>query len=164
MKFLTNHLKKFEEYIICITFPIMVILVVLATAVRYFQIGSIPWAEEAARYLMIAMVFAGIALGFRDNTHLGMSFIVNSLPESMQKIMIWIRTVLIIAFSILTGYFTLEIIKKQMQFPQASPSMHIPMWIVYSIMLVGSVLMVIRTIQAALCPMKDNNNASEGGC
>ena len=50
MKKIWNHL---EEGILLITFPLMTIITIAGTAVRYFELGTLTWSEESARYLMI---------------------------------------------------------------------------------------------------------------
>ena len=64
MKKIFGHL---EEIVLLITFPLMTVITLLGTSVRYFELGSMTWSEEAARYLMIIAAFAGISLGFREN-------------------------------------------------------------------------------------------------
>ena len=58
-------MKKFntlEEYILAVLLPIMVIIVFLGT-LEVFGSFSMAWYEEAARYIMIWMVFIGIGAG-----------------------------------------------------------------------------------------------------
>ena len=79
MKKIFGHL---EEIVLLITFPLMTVITLLGTSVRYFELGSMTWSEEAARYLMIIAAFAGISLGFRENSHLGLSFFMDIIPKS----------------------------------------------------------------------------------
>lgn len=153
---LLNKLDKIEEYIIIIAFPLMVLFIILATAFRYFELGSINWAEEAARYLMILLAFGGISLGFKSNYHLGLSFFVNKMPIKYQKLLIWLRAILIVGFGLLVTYYTFLIVKTQMKFSQVSASMGIPMWCVYSEMLWGSIMIIIRSIQAAIVKIEED--------
>ena len=75
-----KYLNRLEEGILLITFPLMTVITLLGTSVRYFQLGTLTWSEEAARYLMILAAFAGISLGFRENSHLGLSFFMERSP------------------------------------------------------------------------------------
>ena len=145
-----KHLDRLEEYIMMITFPLMVILIVTATAFRYFELGSMAWGEELARYCMIFSVYAGIAMGFKHDTHLGVSFFVELLPDSVKPVANFIRTLLILIFGLLVGYYAFVIILRQMRTNQVSSAMQIPMWCVYSILPLGSILIVVRTLQSFL--------------
>ena len=150
MKTLSKYLGKIEEGILLVTFPAMTVITIAGTAVRYLQLGSLVWSEEAARYLMIISAFAGISLGFRENTHLGLSFFVGRLSQTAQKAVFAVRTVLITLFGVLTSYFSFKMIQKQMALTQVSPAMQIPMWIIYIPMFLGCVLLTVRTVQSAI--------------
>jgi len=143
-----KHIDRLEEYIMMVTFPLMVILVVAATAVRYFELGSMAWGEELARYCMIFSVYAGIAMGFKHDSHLGVSFFVGLLPDYVKPVVNIIRTLLILIFGLLVGYYAFAIILRQMRTNQISSAMQIPIWYVYSILPLGSMLIIARTLQS----------------
>ena len=142
-----KHLHKFEEYVMLITFPLMLAIVLAATFARYFNLLSIPWGEEAARYLMIWMGFAGIGYGFKKNAHLGLSFVVDRCPARLRKPLLLIRLLLIILFGALVAWFSFQILRKQFNFVQVSPSLHLPMWSIYLAVFIGGLLTVVRASQ-----------------
>jgi TRAP-type C4-dicarboxylate transport system, small permease component len=130
-----------------VTFPLMLIVVLAATFTRYFNLFSLPWGEEAARYLMIWLGFAGIGYGFKKNAHLGLSFVVDKCPPALQKPLVVLRGLLIILFGVLIAWFSFIILAKQFRFAQISPSLHLPMWSVYLAVFVGGVLTSVRAAQ-----------------
>lgn len=142
-----KHLDKIEEYIMMVTFPLMLVVVLAATFTRFFNLFSMSWGEELARYLMIWLGFAGISYGFKKNAHLGLSFVVDRFPPSLQETLFILRALLIILFGGLIAWFSFFILSKQFQFHQISPSMHLPMWTVYLAVFTCGTLTVIRTIQ-----------------
>ena len=142
-----KHLDKIEEYIMLVTFPVMLIIVLAATFTRYLNLFSMPWGEEAARYLMIWLGFAGIGYGFKKNAHLGLSFVVDKCPPWLQKPLVFIRFLLIIVFGVLIAWFSFQILQKQFRFVQISPSLHMPMWAVYLAVFTGGVLTAVRGAQ-----------------
>ena len=149
MKILLNAFNRLEEYIMIIIFPIMVAMVFGATVVRYFRLGSVPWADEASRYLMILLVFVGAAYGFRRNTHLGVSFIVDRLPKRLHTLCLWLRAAILMGFAVLMLYSTTILIQVQMGFVQRTAALQLPMHGVYFIMLIGWILIITRIAQAA---------------
>jgi C4-dicarboxylate transporter DctQ subunit len=149
MKSLLKKLDKIENYILMITMPLMLFFIFMATVFRYFELGSLTWAEEASRYLMIWLAFAGISLGFKKNAHLGLSFVVDRFSEKNQKVIYFIRALLIILFGVMVCYNTFLLINTQIKNPQISPAMGIPIWWVYSSVLFGSLMIIIRTLQMA---------------
>jgi len=145
-----NAFNRIEEYIMIITLPVMVVLVFGATVVRFFRLGSVPWADEGARYLMILLIFVGTAYGFRRNIHLGVSYVVDRLPARIQFFCIMLRTAILLGFAALMLHSTTSLIQLSMGFVQRTASLNLPMYQVYYIMLLGWILMIIRIIQAAL--------------
>jgi len=141
-------INRLEEAILLLTFPAMTIVTILGTAVRYFQLGSLTWSEEAARYLMIVSAFAGISLGFRENAHLGLSFVMDKLPKKIKPFFGFIRFIFLFIFTGLMIGLSYKLVLNQSRVSQLSPAMHIPMWIVYIPLLLGFCLMLFRIIQA----------------
>lgn len=142
-----KHLDRVEEYIMLVTFPLMLAIVLAATFARYFNLFSMSWGEEAARYLMIWLGFAGIGYGFKKNAHLGLSFVVDKCPAALRRFLGVVRALLIIFFGGLIAWFSYQILSKQFVFSQHSPSLQIPMWAVYLAVFVGGVLIAVRTAQ-----------------
>ena len=145
MKKIWNHL---EEGILLITFPLMTIITIAGTAVRYFELGTLTWSEESARYLMIVAAFAGIAIGFRENSHLGLSFFIGIIPKKLKPFFSLIRFILTLIFAVLMTFLSGSLVMQQMNVSQFSAAMHLPMWIVYVPMFLGFILMIVRIIQA----------------
>ena len=154
-------LNKIEEYILLITFPLMTIITVAGTTVRYMELGSLTWSEEAARYLMIIAAFAGISLGFRENSHLGLSFFVEILPEGLKKIAGVARNILILLFCAMLTFYAFQIVQQQMQVIQYSPAMRIPMWIVYMPVFLGGIMMTVRVVQSIIAPPPKSDDNQE---
>lgn len=123
MKKIFGHL---EEIVLLITFPLMTVITLLGTSVRYFELGSMTWSEEAARYLMIIAAFAGISLGFRENSHLGLSFFMDIIPKSSKPSFRIIRFLILVLFSVLMIFLAYQLVTNQMRVSQSSAAMHIP--------------------------------------
>lgn len=150
MKYIIKILDKIEEYIILISLTMMVLFIILSVIVRYFELGSLNWAEEASRYLMIILAFGAISLAFKTNSHLGLNFIVDKMPFKYKMIFLWVRSIIIFGFGLLLTYHSFIIVRTQMNFMQVSASMGIPMWWIYSTMVWGGIMIMIRTIQASM--------------
>jgi len=48
---------------------------------RYVLNASLPWPEELARWCFIWLVFVGVSVGVRRDTHIRIDLLVNALPE-----------------------------------------------------------------------------------
>lgn len=55
---------------------------------RYVLNDTPTWVEQLAKVLICFIAFLGAAAGVRDETHLGVSFFRDLLPEVIQKLMI----------------------------------------------------------------------------
>ena len=140
-------LDNIEEYILLFLFPLMVIVVFVATCVRYLTVMSLPWAEEVARYSMVWIAYIGASLGIKRNALLGVEAVLLLLPQGTRKYFDYLRYLIIILFNVLIAYYTFQIIQSQISTEQVSPSLRIPMWFAYGAVPVGAVLMAWRCIQ-----------------
>lgn len=150
-----NILNRLEEIVLLITFPLMTVITLMGTTVRYFELGTMTWSEEAARYLMIIAAFAGISLGFRENSHLGLSFFMDVMPEKLKPFFRVFRFIILILFSVLMIFLAYQLVVIQMNVSQFSAAMHISMWKVYAVLLLGFILMLVRIVQAFLKHTED---------
>ena len=130
-----------------VLFPLMVIVVFVATCVRNLTVMSLPWAEEVARYSMVWIAYIGASLGIKRNAHLGVEAVLLLLPQGTRKYFDYLRYLIIILFNVLIAYYTFQIIQSQISTEQVSPSLRIPMWFAYGAVPVGAVLMAWRCIQ-----------------
>jgi len=144
---LPRWFDNIEEYILLVLFPLMVIVVFVATCVRYLTVMSLPWAEEVARYSMVWIAYIGASLGIKRNSHLGVEAVLLMLPKGSRIFFDYFRYIAIILFNVLIAYFTFQIIQSQVATEQVSPSLRIPMWFAYGAIPVGSLLMAWRCIQ-----------------
>lgn len=149
LKTIIKHFNQIENYIMILILPTITLLVFISVVMRQFDLGSIPWADELSRYLMITLGMMGISSGFRDHSHLGMNVVLQKLKPKARRIAEMIRAGLILAFGLLMTYASFRLVENQRGFVQLSPSMGIPMYRMYTVMLIGWILMLIRVVQAA---------------
>lgn len=142
-----KHLDRIEEYIMLVTFPLMLVAVLTATLARFANLFTMTWGEELARYLMVWLAFAGVGYGFKKNAHLGLSFVVDKCSPGVRAALNVVRTLIIILFGALVAWFSYKILSKQFAFHQVSPSLGVPMWSVYLAVFVGGALTVVRATQ-----------------
>ncbi|MEW6623447.1 MAG: TRAP transporter small permease [Bacillota bacterium] len=150
MYYLKKLFDNLEEYILIALFPMMVIVVFVATVARYLQLFSIPWSEELARYIMVWLAYIGASLGMKRGAHLGIDALVSIFPGKLRAFFCILRTVIIVFFCALVVYFSYKIIQHQINIKQTSPALFVPIWWAYLAVPVGCFLMSIRAVQALL--------------
>jgi TRAP-type C4-dicarboxylate transport system permease small subunit len=140
-------LDNFEEYLLAVIMPVMCSLVFINTLGRYTGLLSLPWAEEASRYMMIWLVFLGISAAAKRNSHFSVQILFLLTPKGFHKygnLFIMIVTAL---FCLTVGLLATKFVINLYKMVQASPSLGLPMWTIYSSLPLGLLLMATRTIQ-----------------
>ena len=147
--YMRKFFSHFEEYVILALFPLMVVVVLLATTARYSQLFVMFWGEELARYTMVYLGYVGIALAMKRRAHIGVTFLVDSArTKSAKQLILIVRTLIILAFCTIISAFLFVLISKQMAMGQTSPALELPMWFPYAGVPLGMILLGIRTCQA----------------
>ncbi|MFR6273339.1 MAG: TRAP transporter small permease [Blautia sp.] len=63
----------------------IMVIILVQTFTRYVIFYSIPWSEEASRYLFVAMILLGINMGISQNLMVRIDIIDNFLPSGVKK-------------------------------------------------------------------------------
>lgn len=145
LKWLDEH---FEE-------AILVVLLVMISCIELIQVifrnlsfvDALTWPEEFCRFCWIWSVFLSLPFTIRKGSMLRVNVIVDLLPQAVRKIVnIAIDLVNMAVMGVLFKY-SIEVVNKIRISAEASPAMTWPMWIIYSIMLVGFGLGAFRALQ-----------------
>ena len=139
-------ITKMENFIASVCFGLMWIFVVVGIVLRFVLRIPNPFGEEAARYLMIFGVYVGISIGVRQRRHLGIQFFVEQLPTKISKIVKFVASLMCISAFLVFSYLALLFVISTHRFGQTSPSMLMPMYIIYLTLLLGFFLSFIRSI------------------
>nr|WP_273702231.1 TRAP transporter small permease [Acetomicrobium sp.] len=136
----------------------MVIIVFLGTLGRYSGLYSMAWYEEAARYIMIWMVFIGIGAGAKKNAHFVVELIYMITPEKLHKYIRVIVLLIVLFFNATVGILSIRLVKGLFNMQQISPSLGLPMWAIYSAIPIGCCLMAVRSLQYYFATLKQSAN------
>ena len=148
LKWLDDH---FEEVL-------LVILLVLISVVSLLQVvfkkmpGLTPltWSDEFARYMWIWTVFLSLPYTIRKGSMLRVSILMDLLPQGLHKIINILVDLVNAACMAILGYFCIDVVGNVLASGETSTAMVWPMWIVYSVMLIGYWLGCFRAIQMAV--------------
>jgi TRAP-type C4-dicarboxylate transport system permease small subunit len=139
---------RVEEWLALALFWSLAGIVFLQFFTRYALNDSAGWTEEIARYLLIASVFVGAAIGVRKNNHVHVDFLFHWLPKGVGRALAVIVDLVRILFlgycTVLTGKLIDRIGSSRMSV------VDLPMGLVYAFVLIGFALMTIRALQGAL--------------
>lgn len=158
-----KYLDKFEEYVLLILFPAMVIVVFVGTVARYFNLFPMFWGEELARYIMVYLAYTGAGLAMKTGSHISVQFLVDKIKNPrLRRIFDVLNLALLLFFTGAIMLMMFKIIGKLIAMGQTSPALFIPIWIMYAAVPYGMVLVSIRAIQGFI-KVWQTKNANAGG-
>ena len=114
---------------------------------RYVLNDSAAWTEEIARYMLIATVFVGAAVGVTKNNHIQVDFFYRFMPKPVARGMAMLVDAVRIVFFAATVYLTWMMMQKMDSYKMTI--IDLPMNIVYGICLFGFAAMLVRSVQVA---------------
>ena len=163
MKKVLDGFSKVVEVLLVIIMVAMMVVVFLATVGRFSQLYSIAWSEEFARYCMISIVYLGLMLASRTDSH----FVVEIIPlifakkPKIVKIFGLINAIIVDAFAIFLAGQGWKVCSKMLVQVKQSPMMRIPLGAVYMIIPVGIILMAVFYTISAVSKFRDNTEEKE---
>lgn len=139
-------LDKLEEGFIAVTLLAATILVTINVVMRWMNLGT-TWSEELTRYLLIAMTFIGMSVCAKRSEHVGVD-LLPMLSKGKAKIAVHgIIYLICIIFSVLFTWYGFELMQTIKGTSQLTPSLGVPMYIIYIVLPIGGLLTTIRYLQ-----------------
>jgi len=115
---------------------------------RYVMNDSAAWTEEIARYLLICVVFIGMAAAVRTNTHIHVDFFYRLMPAKMGRIASTLVDVLRVVFFAVATVLTWQMMQKMGTYKMTI--IELPMNTVYAVCMVGFAAAAVRGIQVGI--------------
>lgn len=154
MKQWKKFLDNFEGYVCAVMLIAMSVIVFMQVICRFILKSSLPWSEEASRYLLVWVSFLGGAYGVRKGAHLGVEAVLLLLPKKLRGLVELLSMVLGVILCGIILKYGVDIVITQMNRMQYSPAMRIPMGYIYLAIPVGMVLFIIRYLQGIIEKVK----------
>ena len=111
---------------------------------RYVLNNSASWTEEIARYLLIATVFVGAAIGVVKNNHIQVDLLYRYLPHGLARALALLVDVLRIAFFGAMVVLTAQMMQKMENYKMTI--IDLPMNLLYGVCLFGFAMMTLRSL------------------
>lgn len=136
-----KNFNRLLEYFVSTLMILMTVIVLMQIIFREFFNISIFWTFEVSSFMFTWIIFLGAAIGFMRKSHFSISLIVEKFSP---KIIKFFDNFVIIVVTI----FLLVVIKYGWDLMistryQISPSLRIPMSIIYSVIPFGSSIMLL---------------------
>ena len=156
-----KFLENFEGYCCVVFLMAMSIILFVQVVFRFVLHASLPWSEEASRYLLVWTAFIGGAYGVRRGAHIGIEAFALLLPKKAQKVLnLFVLIVSTVVCAVILKY-GIDIVSTQLAKGQLSPAMRIPMGYMYAAIPVGMVFFIIRHIEEIIVEIKNFNKVEE---
>ena len=136
-----------EDYLVLIVFWALAGVVFAQFFSRYVLNSSIVWTEEIARYLLIATGFMGSVMAVRKRNHIYVEVFYRYLPPKVGRVMSTLVDIIKIIFFGIGAYLAIRIMPIMKN--QRMASLKLPMTWVYWPVLIGFVIMTLRSVQIA---------------
>jgi len=147
---LLNFLHRFEEGLLAFLLAAMTLVTFSQVVARYaFNTGAI-WALELTTFLFAWLVILGISYGVRIHAHIGVDAFVKLMGPGIQRILGLTAILAGLAYAVLMligGWDQTFGIAFEYDF--VTEDLKIPMWIPFSVMVIGFSTMFIRLLIVA---------------
>jgi TRAP-type C4-dicarboxylate transport system permease small subunit len=156
MKFIRKLYGNFETYICVILMAVMIISLTAQLIIRVATGGSLPWAEEVARYCFITSVYLGMAVGAQRLAHVRVTAQFMLMPPKIRLIFRIIADTLLIAFNLALAYICGGFVAEGIQFGEMSATIGVNIAYVEAVIPIGALLMSWRIVESYLHRLKDD--------
>ena len=122
---------------------ILIVLTFAGVIWRYFLGKPFTWLEEVQTACMVWIVFSAAGAAFRMGNHVAIEMIVDLMPRALQKVMMILISVVVVA---VLGYLfdkTIGFIQIFLRSGRATSMMKIPFWLIYGIAIPAYIDMIV---------------------
>ncbi len=150
---LLNKIVNNIEGSICLVGMLgMTAVIFIHVIFRYVFNSPLQWSEEVSRFLTIWVTFGGGSYAFRKGAHVGVTAIVEAMPDRLKRAINIISKIMVILFFIVIGYYGLVLAFEQIG--KQSIAAKVPLVLPFSAIPIGSCLVLIRLIQEFIQDVK----------
>ncbi|MDF9302022.1 TRAP transporter small permease [Tritonibacter mobilis] len=144
---LLNLLRKIERSVLVALFLTMVLLYSGSVVTR--EIGGtfasrFAWIEEAVRMMNLFLVFLALGLALERGKHVGITNLRDRLPRPLLKLTCRLIDLVGLGFSLYLSWLSLGLARFVLNTGQASPTLGVPMALIYLAPVIGFLLLALR--------------------
>jgi TRAP-type C4-dicarboxylate transport system permease small subunit len=149
IKHVRSSISHLEEVLCAVLFAIMSVVTCANIFSRYLLKYSFAFTEELVVSFFVWLILLGAAIAFRERSHLGFSFIVDRLPQRIQKFFLWLSAGLAASLFLFLIYFSVRQIGEEISLGITSSGIGIPQWWYTIGVPLWSVPIIVRIFQGA---------------
>ncbi len=146
-----------EPLVQTVLFFVMLAIIVVQVILRFFFETGFAWGEEIARTLYVWLCFFSLSYATKTNRHIGMTFIRNSMPPTIQKIILILTDILFMVFLVFMAKASFDTLATTAMFGDKLQSIEVTKNIVFAAASVGYLLAMVRLLQSFIWKIKRFN-------
>jgi len=141
-----------EDAVGVLLFTLIFVVMLASVLFRYLLTDSIIWAEEVERYGFVGLVYAGIATGFRQRSHVRIDLVDMAVPKLANTFAVisWIVSVAFLAFLLLQAVGITKVLGTS-----RSAALEMPMAWLYWLVAAGIFMGLIRLLLIGWQTLRD---------
>lgn len=120
----------------------MALIVANQVFFRYVLNQSLFWSEELARFLLVWLTFLGATAAYRRKAHPGIDAVYAKMPPALQKAAVITTHLVSMGLFTVMVYFGFEF--AYFVRLQISPALHLPKWIILSIIPLSGLIFTVH--------------------
>ena len=146
-KFL-DFVQNCTEYLLFFLVGAMVAIVFAQVVFRFVLRASLPWSEEASRYIMVWLSMLGASIGLRRKGHIGVEALTMLFPKTLQRATSVFGSLVTVFFCCGLIFYGVRLLR--VVYAQESPAMEISMALPYGALVAGGALMLFYALESVL--------------
>lgn len=143
-----DFIEKIEKWLLTVSVAVMLAVMIYQVILRYIFSAANAWSEELARYLFILQVMLASAIAIRRNSHLQIDALINLFKPRWRTVSTIISTLVGIVFLCFLLAYSIDLVKTGSN--NLSVGLGIPMSIPYLCLPMGTVLMILTSVEVIL--------------
>jgi TRAP-type C4-dicarboxylate transport system permease small subunit len=125
---------------------VMTLIITMDVVLRY-AFTPTKWVQEFSTYLMVVLIFLGLAYALKEDAHIKVDFLVVRLPRRIQDWMQVIHSTLFLVFTIIIFYFNWHLFNQSFALKSTSyTSVDVIIWPAQLFMPLGLAIMGLLLI------------------
>ncbi len=153
--FVYDHL---EEIFLAVLFIALVAITFLQVIMRFVFNNSLPWPEEAGKYLFVWLSWIGVSIGAKRGEHIKIEIITKKLPFRGAQVLNIITELITIGICFVTMYYGMLLVDMLLTVGIKNTVLHMNQSVGTAAIPIGCALMIMRCIQSICGSVKNIKN------
>ena len=136
-----------EEYLLVAIIALITLLVLVSFVLQFVAPDQVAGMNQLSFYAYTWLVFLGVAVAIKNNSHIRIDIIYAQYPEGVKKAISLFIEILMGIFCVVLAFLSVQRAIQAVQAGELNASIAIPVSVLYLAPAVGFVLSVVRYVE-----------------